>query len=66
VKSLRPVQIWVAPEFKTLINVESAKKNMSIIDYSRSLARNKSLLQEEREEPLNNTERRRPGFGWKI
>ena len=32
-------RLFVAPEFKTKIKVESANHNMSIIEYTRKLAR---------------------------
>lgn len=57
------VVMYVDPMFRAFVKSESAMKQMTIIDYTRELARSKSLMQEGEE--LNkmkglNIEKRKP------
>ena len=53
------VMLWVHPDFKSRINVESAKNNESIIEYTKKLSKMKSLIEEDEE---NNFEKKRFSF----
>ena len=71
-KKERGVLMLLSPEFRTKIKTESAMKNYTIIEYSRQLAKKKSLLEDFEDSDLSinksseSKERTKGGFHFKI
>lgn len=48
-KRSHPVQVYVDPDFRRWLRIESSKRDKSVIDFSRDLALTKGLLGENEE-----------------
>lgn len=54
--------IWVHPTFRKKIKIESSQNNMSIVDYTKHLANQKSLQEEFKESMEDNSVKKRFKF----
>lgn len=65
---MRPERIYVDPEFKKKLKVESACQGVTVIEYTKSLARNMPSLIKVNEEvrPLENNKQIAKRFNFRL